>query len=94
MKVLLGRLDPMFDWIIIDSPPAVLVSDAAILSKDCEGILLVVRSNSTPVDAARRARSEFAGRNVVGVVLNGINPDLSPYLQYYYSEDSNSKSNN
>ena len=94
MKVLLGRLDPMFDWIIIDSPPAVLVSDAAILSKDCEGILLVVRSNSTPVDAARRARSEFAGSNIVGVVLNGINPALSPYLQYYYSEDSNSKSNN
>lgn len=94
MKVLLGRLDPMFDWIIIDSPPAVPVSDAAILSKECDGILLVVRSNSTPIDAARRARSEFASRNVVGVVLNGITPDLSPYLQYYYSDESNSKSSN
>jgi len=85
VKRLLDRLRPMFDWIIIDSAPAVPVSDAAVLANDCDGVLLVVRSNSTPVDAARRARREFAERNVVGVVLNGITPDLSPYMQYYYS---------
>jgi len=85
LKGLLQRLEPLFDWIIIDSPPAVPVSDAAIVANDCDGVLLVVRSNSTPVDAARRARAEFAGRNVVGVVLNGITADLSPYMQYYYS---------
>jgi protein-tyrosine kinase len=85
MKSLLNRLEPMFDWMIIDSAPAVPVSDAAIVAKECDGVLLVVRSNSTPVDAARRARNEFAGHNIVGVVLNGITPDLSPYMQYYYS---------
>jgi len=85
MKTLLNRLEPTFDWIIIDSAPAVPVSDAAIVAKECDGVLLVVRSNSTPVDAARRARNEFAGHNIVGVVLNGITPDLSPYMQYYYS---------
>jgi protein-tyrosine kinase len=85
MKTLLNQLEPMFDWIIIDSAPAVPVSDAAIMAKECDGVLLVVRSNSTPVDAARRARNEFAGHNIVGVVLNGITPDLSPYMQYYYT---------
>jgi capsular exopolysaccharide synthesis family protein len=85
MKSLLSRLEPMFDWVIIDSAPAVPVADAAILAKHCDGVLLVVRSNSTPVDAARRARNEFAGQNIVGVVLNGITADLSPYMQYYYS---------
>jgi protein-tyrosine kinase len=85
MRTLFSRLEPMFDWIIIDSAPAVPVADAAILAKDCDGILLVVRSNSTPSDAARRARNEFAGRNIVGIVLNGITPEQSPYLQYYYS---------
>ncbi len=84
MKFLLSRLEPMFDWIIIDSPPAVLVSDSALLANYCDGVLLVVRSNNTPVDAARRARKEFTDHNVVGVVLNGIAPDLSPYSQYYY----------
>jgi capsular exopolysaccharide synthesis family protein len=85
MKTLLHRLEPLFDWVIIDSPPAVPVSDAAMLANECDGVLLVVRSNSTPVDAARRARSEFTGRNVVGVVLNGITAELAPYMQYYYS---------
>jgi protein-tyrosine kinase len=85
LKNLLHRLEPLFDWIIIDSPPAVPVSDAAMLANFCDGVLLVVRSNSTPVDAARRARAEFAGRNIVGVVLNGITTEQSPYMQYYYS---------
>lgn len=85
LKFLLARLETAFDWIIIDSAPAVPVADASIIAKDCDGVLLVVRSNSTPSDAARRARNEFAGRNVVGIVLNGITPDLSPYMQYYYS---------
>jgi len=85
MKSLLKRLEAVFDWIIIDSAPAVPVSDASVLANDCDGVLLVVRSNSTPIDAARKARKEFAGHNVVGVVLNGITPDLSPYMQYYYS---------
>ena len=85
LKFLLNCMQPVFDWIIIDSPPAVPVADAALLSNDCDGVLLVVRSNSTPIDAARRARNEFTERNVVGVVLNGITPDLSPYMQYYYA---------
>ena len=85
IKTLLHRLEPLFDWIIIDTPPAVPVSDAAMLANHCDGVLLVVRSNSTPIDAARRARAEFTGRNVVGVVLNGITAEQSPYMQYYYS---------
>ena len=85
MKFLLNRLESMFDWIIIDSAPAVPVADAAALANFCDGVLLVVRSNSTPIDAARQARKEFAERNLIGVVLNGITPELTPYSQYYYA---------
>jgi capsular exopolysaccharide synthesis family protein len=85
LKFLLSRLETMFDWIIVDSAPAVPVSDAALLANFCDGVLLVVRSNSTPIDAARKAKKEFAERNVVGVVLNGISPELSPYANYYYA---------
>jgi protein-tyrosine kinase len=97
LRHLLNRLQPVFDWIIIDSAPVIPVSDAALMANDCDGVLLVVRSNSTPTDAARRARREFADRNVVGVVLNGITPELSPYSQYYYTaygRDANSQSKN
>jgi protein-tyrosine kinase len=85
LRTLLNRLESTFDWVVIDSAPAVPVSDAVLMANDCDGVLLVVRSNSTPSDAARRARREFAERNVIGVVLNGITPELAPYMQYYYA---------
>lgn len=85
LKSLMDRLEPLFDWIIIDSPPAALVSDAGLLASYCDAVLMVVRANSTPVDAARRAVHEFPADKLLGVVLNGITPDLSPYSRYYYS---------
>ena len=84
LKFFLQRVEALFDWIIIDSPPAVPVSDASLLAKACDGVLIVVRSNSTPVDMARRARLEFPDQALVGVVLNGTDRDASPYSRYYY----------
>ena len=89
LKTLLQRVEALFDWIIIDSPPAVPVSDAGVLAKACDGVLLVVRSNTTPVDMARRARQEFPDDSLVGVVLNGANGDAMPYTRYYYSYQKN-----
>ena len=94
MKALLNRVEPMFDWIIVDSPPSVLVSDAGQIANFCDGVLLVVRSNATPIDAAKRARKEFTDRNVVGVVLNGISTELTPYSQYYYPAYGSQNANN
>jgi protein-tyrosine kinase len=84
LKLLLQRVEPLFDWIIIDSPPAVPVSDASVLAKACDGVLMVVRSNSTPVDLARRARQEFPDEMLIGAVLNGTSEDALPYARYYY----------
>ena len=44
LKKLLDRLTPVFDWIILDSPPCVPVADASILADLCDGVLLVVRA--------------------------------------------------
>ena len=84
LKFLLQRVEALFDWIIIDSPPAVPVSDASVLAKACDGVLMVVRSNATPIDMARRAREEFPDQTLVGVVLNGTDREASPYSRYYY----------
>jgi len=83
-------VESLFDWIIVDSPPAVPVSDSSVLAKACDGVLMVVRSNSTPVDMARRARQEFPDETLVGIVLNGTNPDILPYTRYYYDQDQSS----
>ena len=84
LKTLLQRVEPLFDWIIVDSPPAVPVSDASVLAKACDGVLMVVRSNVTPSDAARKARMEFPDESLIGVVLNGTSEDVTPYARYYY----------
>lgn len=92
LKFFLQRVEALFDWIIVDSPPAVPVSDASVLAKACDGVLMVVRSNATPIDMARRAREEFPDEALVGVVLNGTDKEDTPYSRYYYEayvKDSN-----
>jgi capsular exopolysaccharide synthesis family protein len=84
LKILLQRIDPLFDWIVIDSPPAIPVSDASVLAKACDGVLIVVRSASTPADMARRTRLEFPDEMLVGVVLNGSDRNEAEYARYYY----------
>lgn len=86
LKTLMQRVEPLFDWIIVDSPPALLVSDASVLSKDCDGVLMVVRSNVTPSDVARKARQEFPEESLLGVVLNGTREKGGSYERYYYEE--------
>lgn len=84
LKFLMNRVESLFDWIVLDSPPAVPVSDASLLANYCDGVLMVVRSNATPFDIARKARQEFRDSHLVGVVLNGIDSDSSSYTRYYY----------
>jgi protein-tyrosine kinase len=84
LKFLLNRVEPLFDWIILDSPPAVPVSDASLLANYCDGVLMVVRSNATPFDVARKARQEFRDKHLVGVILNGLKGNFD-YTEYYYS---------
>jgi capsular exopolysaccharide synthesis family protein len=84
LRLLLQRVEALFDWIIVDSPPAVPVSDASVLAKACDGVLMVVRSNSTPFDMARKAREQFPEQALIGVVLNATREGAVPYSRYYY----------
>jgi capsular exopolysaccharide synthesis family protein len=86
LKLFLQRVEPLFDWIILDTPPVIPVADSTLLANFCEGVLMVVRSNATPSDLARKAREEFQDKLLLGVVLNGIPPDQLPQSKYYYGE--------
>jgi capsular exopolysaccharide synthesis family protein len=71
-KVLLDSLAPLFDWVILDSPPAVPVSDASLLADLCDGVVLVVRAGVTPFDVAQKISVEYREKRLVGVVLNRV----------------------
>jgi protein-tyrosine kinase len=84
MKVLLDRVMPVFDWVILDSAPLLPVADSSLLADLVDGALLVIRAGQTPVATAQRACQELQGRNIVGVVLNAVGPHHA-YGAYYSS---------
>ncbi|HET8925071.1 MAG TPA: CpsD/CapB family tyrosine-protein kinase [Candidatus Acidoferrum sp.] len=89
MKSLLDLVTPIFDWVILDSPPTLPVHDASNMADLCDGVLFVVRSGKTPYQIAERASSEFLKKNLLGVVLNDVEKS-SAYYGYYadYSGDN------
>ncbi len=84
---LLAKVGPTFDWIIIDSPPANLVSDAVSLSHPCDGVLLVAREGITKYKTAQQAQLQFKSARVLGFVLNAVHkvPSKSDYYSSYES---------
>jgi capsular exopolysaccharide synthesis family protein len=87
---LIDRVRNAFDWIIVDSSPVNLVSDAVHFAHDCDGVLLVVRSGTTRYQIAQRAQAEFKKGSVIGVVLNGSTD--APAAGYYgYGNESNER---
>ena len=83
LKALLDRVTPVFDWVILDSPPCLPVADASVLGDMCDGVLLVVRAGSTPSELAQKACQELAGKTIIGVVLNAVERGHL-YDSYYY----------
>jgi capsular exopolysaccharide synthesis family protein len=85
MKQILESLKEKFDHIVIDTPPALSVTDAVVLSPVVDSVILVIRSGQTTKQALRRARDLLLQVNarVTGVLLNAV--DLkSPEYYYYY----------
>ncbi|MGC2531177.1 MAG: CpsD/CapB family tyrosine-protein kinase [Candidatus Acidiferrum sp.] len=82
MKHLLDVVTPMFDFVILDSPPAAPVHDPSLLADLCDGVLFVVRAGVTNFEIAEKAVAEFQEKNLLGVVLNAAERDAA-YGQYY-----------
>jgi capsular exopolysaccharide synthesis family protein len=79
------ELRSRFDRIVIDAPPTVPFTDAAVLALHADGALLVVRAGTTSAPLIRRARESLAGTNVLGVVLNDV--VFTAIDKYYYRYD-------
>lgn len=81
---LIERVDPLFDWILIDSPPVIPLTDTLSLAKIATTSLLVARAGQTPRRAVEEA-IELLGRNqVCGIILNGIEGLAHYYAGYGY----------
>jgi|SRR5579863_516374 capsular exopolysaccharide synthesis family protein len=72
MRALLPELQREFDYVLIDAPPIESGDDCVMLGRSAEGIVLVLRANSSRREAARKAVQNLEGANVrvLGAVLN------------------------
>jgi len=88
MDELFAKLREEYDYIIVDSPPIIAVTDALILSKKVDQLVLVIRVNSTEREIIEQAKSLLKNIDVkaAGVVVNGIEVKkyYSGYKYYYY----------
>jgi polysaccharide biosynthesis transport protein len=82
-----------YDFIVFDSPPILSTADAAILAAKMDGVLLVYRIGTVSRGLLKRATTQLeqVKSPLMGVVLNGVKPDISPdfedfrYYKHYYS---------
>ncbi|HEY6510082.1 MAG TPA: CpsD/CapB family tyrosine-protein kinase [Vicinamibacterales bacterium] len=84
MKRLLDEARQAFDWVIMDTPPVMLLPDAHLMSSMVDGAVLVVRANSTPHELVRRAAEAIGRSRILGVVLNRAEASSQQsHYQYY-----------
>ena len=92
-----ASLQKAFDYVIVDTPPVSLVTDAAVLCRMADGVLLVVRPGVATIQSAQLSKKnlEAVNAHILGVVMNGYNGTQSgrrdgysyAYSYSYYDED-------
>jgi capsular exopolysaccharide synthesis family protein len=84
MESVLRHLSSSADYVVIDTPPALVVSDAMIVAPRVDGVVVVVDADETTGGAASHAidQLEQVGGNVIGSVLNRFDPSKARYYSY------------
>lgn len=86
LRDILDYLKGQFDWVFLDAPPVVGISDASVLASKVDAVLLVIQHRSYPREVSIRAKQiiENVGGNLLGVVFNNINMTRDSYYYHHY----------
>ena len=86
MKDFLHEMENRYDYIVIDTPPVLAVTDGQILSSIADGVLLVVESKKTPRDSVFKAKEllQNVNANILGIILNKCEISNKRGYGYYY----------
>jgi capsular exopolysaccharide synthesis family protein len=77
----------LFDWVVVDSPPVLALSDAAVMAPVCDAIVFVVQANVTPSKQAQEAVRRLGRERICGIVLNRVKRVRSSSYYYHYYHD-------
>jgi len=86
MRETLSRVRQLYDYVLIDSPPVMAVSDALLLSTMVDGVVIVIGGRGTPRDTVRHAcaRLRHAQANILGTMINRVNINDNDCSEDYY----------
>jgi len=86
MERMLETLQMFADFVILDTPPLLAVSDGVSVASRCDGVLMVADARTTARGALVHAREQLeqVGANVVGGVLNNFDPSRARYYSHYH----------
>jgi len=85
MRRVLADASRLFDWVIVDTPPVAVLSDAHLLARLVDTVVLVVRAGVTQHAAMTRAIEAVGRDRILGVVLNCADEGPQSVYQYYGS---------
>ena len=90
MGELLDAMAPFYDYIVVDTPPVGVVTDACVLARHLDGVILLVRHGHARKDEVRRSvrNLQLAGARVLGCVFNAVPAEQGSYSYYYEYGDS------
>jgi len=85
MEAILKRCGELYNYIVIDSPPILSVTDGVILARQADAVVLVVRHGKSSKHVVRRARDLLlrSGAAITGIVLNAVDLNSPEYYGYY-----------
>lgn len=90
MKAFIEKAGSKFSKIIFDTPPITLVTDAAVLSTICTGVILIAEGNKTTKPILNRSKEllQKVDAKLLGIIVNNIvlTKDAHSYPQYYYGK--------
>lgn len=94
MAKLLSIVNEIYDFVVIDGTPSILVADSVAISKFVDSILIVTAYKSTKIDNVQKMKKMFEniGSQITGVIINKYPIEESAYGQkYYYSDNKNER---
>ena len=87
MEEFCKTLRERFDIVIFDTPPSMTVTDAVVLSRIMDGVIITIKSGATAKKTIKRCLSQFAGRQceLLGAIVNYANIAKGSYYYHYYA---------
>lgn len=86
MKKIMQEINPVYEFVLIDSPPVIAITDASVIAQSVDGVILILAAGEVEREYALRAKEQLekVGAKILGIVLNKAKVQSEKHNYYYY----------